>query len=383
MLALVRELAAEMGVEAAWHTGSVPQERRRAEIVRFKKDPACRLFLSTDSGSVGLNLQVASAVVNVDLPWNPARLEQRIARAWRKYQTRSVTVVNLICEDSIEHGILHLIGQKQALADGLIDGQGDIGALKMPNGRAAMIERMQAMMQPAVAPRIVSADEALAQELQRRHGERALLIEARQRGDGRLGVLAVLDLDGDALAAETARLASVGDRLAVEVIDRATWAAMRRLQSSGILQLVEGSGRVLHRASGFAEPDQAAAGSATRAAELRGRAERTLRMARVLAAGGFPEEALPLIAKAIGQGAAARLSSLGELSDGTAMATPAQIRALVERGALPPQAVDALAHLSPAVGTPRAAEVAELLDAAAQVLAACDADGEALAVAAE
>jgi hypothetical protein len=242
---------------------------------------------------------------------------------------------------------------------------------------------MQAMMQPAVAPRIVSADEALAQELQRRHGERALLIEARQRGDGRLGVLAVLDLDGDALAAETARLASVGDRLAVEVIDRATWAAMRRLQSSGILQLVEGSGRVLHRASGFAEPDQAAAGSATRAAELRGRAERTLRMARVLAAGGFPEEALPLIAKAIGQGAAARLSSLGELSDGTAMATPAQIRALVERGALPPQAVDALAHLSPAVGTPRAAEVAELLDAAAQVLAACDADGEALAVAAE
>ena len=103
MLELVRELAAEMGMEAAWHTGSVPQQRRRAEIVRFKQDPACRLFLSTDSGSVGLNLQVASAVVNVDLPWNPAKLEQRIARAWRKNQTRSVTVVNLVCEDSIEH----------------------------------------------------------------------------------------------------------------------------------------------------------------------------------------------------------------------------------------------------------------------------------------
>jgi superfamily II DNA or RNA helicase len=384
MLALVRELAAEMGAEAAWHTGSVPQQRRRAEIVRFKKDPACRLFLSTDSGSVGLNLQVASAVVNVDLPWNPARLEQRIARAWRKYQTRCVTVVNLVCEDSIEHGILHLIGQKQALADGLLDGQGDIGALKMPNGRAAMIERVQAMMQPAVAPPIVAADEALARELAGRHGERALLIEARDRGDGRLGVLAVLDLDRDALAAETARLAAVGGAgLAVDVIDRATWAAMRRLQSSGILQLVETSGRVLHRAVGFAEPDQAAAGSATRAGELRVAAERTLRMARVLAAGGFPEEAPPLIAKAIGQGAAARLSSLGELPDGIAMATPVHIRALVERGALPPQAVDALAGLSPAAGTPCGAEVAELLDAAAQVLAACEADGEALAVAAE
>jgi SNF2-related domain/Helicase conserved C-terminal domain len=387
MLALVRELAAEMGVEAAWHTGSVPQERRRAEIVRFKKDPACRLFLSTDSGSVGLNLQVASAVVNVDLPWNPARLEQRIARAWRKYQTRCVTVVNLVCEDSIEHGILHLIGQKQALADGLIDGQGDIGALKMPNGRAAMIERMQAMMQPAVAPRIVAADEALAQELARRHGERALLIEARDRGDGRLGVLAVLDLDRDALATETERLAAQGAAqgsaaLAVDVIDRATWAAMRRLQSSGILQLVETPGHVLHRAPGFAEPDQAAAGSATRAGELRVAAERTLRMARVLAAGGFPEEVPPLIAKAIGQGAAARLSALGELPDAIAMATPAQIRALVERGVLPPQAVDALADSSPAAGTTSGAEVGDLLDAAAEVLAACDIDGEAAAAAA-
>ena len=127
MLELVRELAAEMGVEVAWHTGSVPQQRRRAEIVRFKQDPACRLFLSTDSGSVGLNLQVASAVVNVDLPWNPAKLEQRIARAWRKNQTRSVTVVNLVCEDSIEHQILHLLGHKQALADGVLDGQGDLG----------------------------------------------------------------------------------------------------------------------------------------------------------------------------------------------------------------------------------------------------------------
>ena len=76
------------------------ETRRRAEINRFKQDPACRLFLSTDSGSVGLSLQAASAVVNVDLPWNPAKLEQRIARAWRKNQTRSVSVVNLVCEES-------------------------------------------------------------------------------------------------------------------------------------------------------------------------------------------------------------------------------------------------------------------------------------------
>ena len=64
------------------------------------------------------------------------QLEQRIARAWRKNQTRSVSVVNLVTENSIEHSILHLLGQKQALADGVLDGDGDLGALKMPSGRA-------------------------------------------------------------------------------------------------------------------------------------------------------------------------------------------------------------------------------------------------------
>src|SRR5207302_11440087 len=157
MLELVRELAVEMGIEAAWHTGSVPQQRRRAEIMRFKRDPNCRLFLYTDSGSVGLNLQAASAVVNIDLPRNPAKLEQRIARAWRKHQTRSVTVVNLVTEGSIEHAILHLLNVKQALADGLMDGLGDIGELKMPSGKGALVERMRSMLEAAdtLGPRIV------------------------------------------------------------------------------------------------------------------------------------------------------------------------------------------------------------------------------------
>ena len=256
MLELVRELAREMGVETAWHTGSVPQQRRRAEITRFKEDPACRLFLSTDSGSVGLNLQVASAVVNVDLPWNPAKLEQRIARAWRKNQTRSVSVVNLVCEQSIEAGILNLLGAKQALADGVLDGRGDLDKIAMPSGRGALIERMKAAMQVAeAAPRIVPADEAIAADLASRHGERALLVEARQRGDGAMQMLAVLDLEREALAAEAQRLAAAmaDGAPAVEVIDRATWACVERLQAIGMLQRVEGPARVLHRAAGLGE----------------------------------------------------------------------------------------------------------------------------------
>src|SRR4029077_14789362 len=329
MLVLVRELATELGVEVAWHTGPVPRQRRRAEIGRFKQDPACRLFLSTDSGSVGLNLQVASAVVNVDLPWNPAKLEQRIARAWRKNQTRSVTVVNLVCENSIEHQILHLLGHKQALADGVLDGQGDLGALKMPSGRAAMIERMEAMMQAqaSVAPRILSPEEAVAEELRRRHAERALLIEARTGGDGRVRLLVVLDLDPEALAAEAKSHEArreVGP--AGEVIDRPAWLAMRRLAASGMIMLAESSSRVLHQSLDFAAAADPSYDPEKRSIALRSEGERSLRLAHVLAAGGFPEEALPLISKAIGIAAAARLAALGELPAGVSTATPAQLR---------------------------------------------------------
>ena len=124
MLELARETCRRLRLGHAWHTGRVPQQRRRAEIQTFKTDPKCRVFLSTDSGGVGLNLQNASYVINCDLPWNPARLEQRIARAWRKHQTRAVTVINLIATDSIESGMLATLDAKQELAAGVLDGIG-------------------------------------------------------------------------------------------------------------------------------------------------------------------------------------------------------------------------------------------------------------------
>ncbi|MGQ0672672.1 MAG: DEAD/DEAH box helicase [Hyphomicrobium sp.] len=253
MLDMVRDLAREMGVEAAWHTGSVAQQRRRAEITRFKEDPRCRLFLSTDSGSVGLNLQAASGVVNVDLPWNPAKLEQRIARAWRKGQMRHVTVVNLVAEDSIEHGMVHLLGAKQALADGVLDGQGDLAALKMPSGRAAMIERMQALMHAggrgasARVLEVPTREEAAAEDLKRRHGERVLRIETRQGQDGHTHLLAVLDCDPAAISAEARRISdSLAGAPPAEIIDRATWDLLQRLQTSGLVQFTGMTQRVLH-----------------------------------------------------------------------------------------------------------------------------------------
>ena len=79
---VVRRLESRQWEHVLFH-GGVPGPKRKDLVRRFKEDPACRLFLSTDAGGVGLNLQHASVVVNLDQPWNPAVLEQRIGRVHR------------------------------------------------------------------------------------------------------------------------------------------------------------------------------------------------------------------------------------------------------------------------------------------------------------
>ncbi len=69
--------------------GGVPSRKRGALMEKFRRDAECRVFLSTDAGGVGLNLQAASAVINFEPPWNPARLEQRIGRVHRLGQAAS------------------------------------------------------------------------------------------------------------------------------------------------------------------------------------------------------------------------------------------------------------------------------------------------------
>jgi superfamily II DNA or RNA helicase len=317
MLSLVRELALDMGIELAWHTGSVPQERRRAEIARFKHDPGCRLFLSTDSGSVGLNLQAASAVINLDLPWNPAKLEQRIARAWRKNQLRTVDVINFVTEDSIEHSMLHVLAQKQALADGVLDGDGDLKAMALPSGRGAFVARMAAMMAPPVPAAPVPAPAAepvpaqsLRDELAGRHGDALLLIEAHRGVDGSETLLAVLD--GEAAAAERQRRADTGAST-VEVLDRTTYETIQRLSRAGILHAAPEQRRELFRSPHLAAP--AIARERERIAkgtELLGGAERKLRMALVLAQGGFAAEAMPALNECLALAADARKMMAGD-----------------------------------------------------------------------
>jgi superfamily II DNA or RNA helicase len=102
--------------------GGVPGTKRKDLVDRFREDPKYRLFLSTDAGGTGLNLQHASVVVNMDLPWNPAVLEQRIGRVHRLGQSQPVRVVNFVAQGTIEHGMLDVLRFKKSLFAGVLDG---------------------------------------------------------------------------------------------------------------------------------------------------------------------------------------------------------------------------------------------------------------------
>jgi SNF2 family DNA or RNA helicase len=113
-------------VRSAFFTGEEGQKRRTQNIVDFHDDPACRVLFATDAGGVGLNLQrAANACINLELPWNPAVLEQRIGRIHRLGQKRPIDVYNLVSEWGIEPRISDLVGNKRAFFTGLFDGTTD------------------------------------------------------------------------------------------------------------------------------------------------------------------------------------------------------------------------------------------------------------------
>ncbi len=81
----------------------------------FTEQAGYRVLASTDAGQFGLNLQAADVVVNYDLPWNPARLLQRIARLHRIGQTNKVLAVNFVVKGTIEEHVREVLERKREL----------------------------------------------------------------------------------------------------------------------------------------------------------------------------------------------------------------------------------------------------------------------------
>ena len=125
MTRLVAQELERSGVEYTYLHGSIPAAERQQRVETFQTDPSVRVFLSTDAGATGLNLQAANVIINLDLPWNPAVLEQRIGRIHRMGQQRGVEVINLIAAGTIEEDMLSKLRFKTSLFEGVLDGGED------------------------------------------------------------------------------------------------------------------------------------------------------------------------------------------------------------------------------------------------------------------
>lgn len=122
MTFLIGKYLSQAGIPFVELSGKIPVNKRQSLIDEFTTNPACKVFLSTDAGGTGLNLQAADCVVNFELPWNPARLSQRVGRVSRIGQKSScINVVNLIAKNSIEEKILAGLQLKRDLFDGVFD----------------------------------------------------------------------------------------------------------------------------------------------------------------------------------------------------------------------------------------------------------------------
>ena len=121
MTRLIAKELEKKEIEFEYLYGGVPSEKRKNLVDNFMNEPSSRVFLSTDAGSTGLNLQAAATIINVDLPWNPAVLEQRIGRIYRLGQQNNIQVINLVAPHSIEEGMLGKLRFKTSMFEGVLD----------------------------------------------------------------------------------------------------------------------------------------------------------------------------------------------------------------------------------------------------------------------
>jgi hypothetical protein len=128
--------------------GSVPVKLRGELIRGFESNPDCKIFLSTEAGGSGLNLQVADTLINFELPWNPAKKNQRIGRIDRIGQrSKKLTILNLITRGSIEQQIAAGLIVKQSLFDGVLDGETKTNFVDFSTkGRSQFIQQLEAFI---------------------------------------------------------------------------------------------------------------------------------------------------------------------------------------------------------------------------------------------
>jgi SNF2 family DNA or RNA helicase len=165
MLQLIGKLLHECGIGFAQLSGQVAIKNRDKLVKKFESEPDCQVFLSTEAGGAGLNLQVADTVINFELPWNPAKKNQRIGRIDRLGQlSKNLTVINLVTKNSIETKIASGLTLKQNLFDGVLNSETGPDEVDFSaSGKAQFLKELEAVMDGFTSAESVGEEELMAE----------------------------------------------------------------------------------------------------------------------------------------------------------------------------------------------------------------------------
>ena len=106
----LQELLVNIGYSVTILNGGMSIDERNAAMQEFKTSTS--IFISTDAGGAGLNLQFANIIINYDLPWNPMKIEQRCGRVDRIGQQRDVHIYNFIVGETVENRVREVLEEK-------------------------------------------------------------------------------------------------------------------------------------------------------------------------------------------------------------------------------------------------------------------------------
>ncbi len=178
MLTLIERQITRLKLDSVRLDGSVPQKKRQQLVHQFQRDPTCRVFLTTNAGSTGLNLQAANTVINVDLPWNPAVLEQRIARAHRMGQKNPVQVYLLVTEGTIEEKLLATLSAKHDLALAALDMESNVREVALASGIEELKQRLEVLLGARAHAAVDETEKQRQQQEAERLARRSRVAEA-------------------------------------------------------------------------------------------------------------------------------------------------------------------------------------------------------------
>jgi SNF2 family DNA or RNA helicase len=127
--AMLAIISAELKKAKYGHTlisGDVPSKIRDERIVKFNTDYSCRVFLSSDAGAYGVNLDSGTHLISYDLPWSAGSFAQRVARIDRTSSKHETIVIDsMFCRGTIEERQYDMLIQKRKISEAFIDGQYD------------------------------------------------------------------------------------------------------------------------------------------------------------------------------------------------------------------------------------------------------------------